>query len=156
MAPLGRSSVHIEAHTPNLRSVLATACLVLAPSPTPAATQPLQPRPCVLPRPREPSASAGSPTVRPRKSADGANVSATSQLPTLAIHSEGTSAPARMGSLEGPNFPSEDRELPYLASFQVKMGQNCAKLGKSQGSQPKLSPFSSCMRAGRAQGRHAL
>ena len=63
----------------------------------------------------------------------------------------GNVCPARTGSLEGPKFPSEDRDLPYLASFQVKIvivRQNCAKLGKSQGSQPKFSPFSGRMRAG--------
>ena len=45
--------------------------------------------------------------------------------------------------LEGPTFPSEDRDLPSWASSQAKIaivGQNCAKLGKSQ---PKLSPFRS-------------
>ena len=59
--------------------------------------------------------------------------------------------PARTGPLEGPIFPSEDRDFPYLASSQVKLTtvrQTCAKLGKSQGPQPTLSPFSSRMRAG--------
>ena len=56
--------------------------------------------------------------------------------------------------IEGPNFPSEDRYLLPLGSFQVKIAivrQNCAEIGKSQGSQPKLSrPVVAC-----AQGRHA-
>ena len=57
-----------------------------------------------------------------------------------------------------PTFPWEDRCLPYLASFEVKIAivrQNSAKLGKAQGSQPEFSPFSSRMRAWRAQGRHS-
>ena len=33
----------------------------------------------------------------------------------------GTSALPCTGPLEGPNFPSEDRDLPYLAGFQVKI-----------------------------------
>ena len=44
--------------------------------------------------------------------------------------------PARTGPLEGPKLSSEDRDLPYLASFQVKIAivrQNCTKLGKCQG-----------------------
>ena len=48
---------------------------------------------------------------------------------------------------------------PYLATCQVEIAilrYNCAKLGKSQGSPPKVSLFSSRMRVGRAQGRHSL
>ena len=63
----------------------------------------------------------------------------------------GNVCPARTGPLEGPNFPLEDRDLPYLASCLVKIAivrQKCAKLCKSQGSQPKLGPFSGRMRAG--------
>ena len=59
--------------------------------------------------------------------------------------------PARTGPLEGPDSPSQDRDLPYLASFQVILAivrQNCAKLGKPRGLQAKISPFSSHMRAG--------
>ena len=55
---------------------------------------------------------------------------------------------------KGPKFPSEDRYLPYLASFWVKIAivrQKCAHLGTSQGSQPKFSrPLVAC-----AQGRHS-
>ena len=72
-------------------------------------------------------------------------------LGSVSILREGTSAPARTGPLEGPNFPSEDRDLPYWAGFQVKFaigGRNCAKLGKSQGPQPKISPFGGRVRAG--------
>ena len=50
-------------------------------------------------------------------------------------------SPARTGSLEGPDFPSEGRYLPYLASFQVKIAivrQNCAKLCKLRGSPPQI------------------
>ena len=70
----------------------------------------------------------------------------------------GNVCPARTGLPDGPNFPTEDRDLPRLASCLLKIAivrQNCAKLGKSQGSQPKFSPFSSRMRAGGAQGRHS-
>ena len=66
--------------------------------------------------------------------------------------------PARRGPLEGPNFPSEYRDLPYLAGIEVKIAivkQNCAKLGKSQSLQPKIGPFSSRVRAGCAQGRRS-
>ena len=40
----------------------------------------------------------------------------------------------RAGPPEGPISPSADRDLPYLASFQVKIavvGRNCPKLGMS-------------------------
>ena len=53
----------------------------------------------------------------------------------------GNVCPARTGSLEGPDFPSEGRYLPYLASFQVKIAivrQNCAKLCKLRGSPPQI------------------
>ena len=69
-------------------------------------------------------------------------------------HVGGSVCPLRAGPLEGPNFPSEDRDLPYSAIRLVKTAitrPNCAKLGKSQGSQPKLRPFSSHMRTGRAR-----
>ena len=62
----------------------------------------------------------------------------------------GTSA-LRAGVLWRGRIPSEDWDLPYLASFRVKIAigrQNCAKLCKSQGSHPKFGPFSSRMRAG--------
>ena len=51
----------------------------------------------------------------------------------------------------GQVFPSEDSDLPCLASSQVELAivrQRCAKVGKSQGSQPKVSPSGSHMRAG--------
>ena len=57
----------------------------------------------------------------------------------------GIVSPARTGPLEGPNFPLEDRDLSYLASCPVEIAivrRKCATLGKSQGSQPKLGPFS--------------
>ena len=63
----------------------------------------------------------------------------------------GTVCPACTGPLQGPNFPSEDRDLPYLASHPVRIaivGQKCTKLGKSEGLQPEFSPFSSRTRAG--------
>ena len=63
----------------------------------------------------------------------------------------GNVCPARMGPLEGSNFPLEESELPCLASCPVKIAivrQNYAKPRKSQGSQPEFSPFSSRMRAG--------
>ena len=63
----------------------------------------------------------------------------------------GNICPARTGPLEGPTFPSEDRDVPYLARCPVRIAParpNCAKLGKSQGSQPEFSPSSSRMRAG--------
>ena len=65
----------------------------------------------------------------------------------------GNACPARTGPLEGPNFPSENRDLPYSAGFQVKIAivrQSCAKLGQSQsqGSYPNSSPLSSRRRAG--------
>ena len=44
---------------------------------------------------------------------------------------------------EGPNFPFEERNLPYLPSFVVKIAilrQRCAKLGKYQGQDLKFSP----------------
>ena len=56
--------------------------------------------------------------------------------------------PAHTGPLEGP---TEDRDLPCSASCVVKTAivrHHCAKLGKSQGSQPEFSPFSSRMRSG--------
>ena len=69
----------------------------------------------------------------------------------------GSVCPARTGPLEGPNFSSEDGDLPCLASSLVKIAivtQNCAKLGKYRGSEPEFSPFSSRMRAGQ-QGRRS-
>ena len=59
--------------------------------------------------------------------------------------------PCAHGTSGGAKYPPKNRYLPYLARFQVKTAigrQNCAKLGKSQGSQPEFSPFSSRMRAG--------
>ena len=64
----------------------------------------------------------------------------------------GNVCPARTGLLEGPTFPSEDRDLPYLAGSQVRIAilrQNRAKSSKSQGSKLNFSPFSGRMRAGR-------
>ena len=64
----------------------------------------------------------------------------------------GNVCPARTGPPDGPNFPSKDRFLPYLASCVVRIAtvrQNWAKLGKSQGARPEFSPFRSPMRAGR-------
>ena len=50
--------------------------------------------------------------------------------------------PARTRPPEGPNFPSQERKLPDLASFLVKIATlrpQCAKLGKSRAAKPKLS-----------------
>ena len=69
----------------------------------------------------------------------------------LGLKQRGNVCPARTGPREGQPFPLEDRDLLCLASSQVKIAtvrQKCAKLGKSQGSQPKFSPFSGRMRAG--------
>ena len=66
----------------------------------------------------------------------------------------GNVCPARTGPLEGPNFPSEKRDLPYWANCLVKIvivRQNCAKLDKSQGSEPNLArSVAAC-----AQGRRS-
>ena len=64
----------------------------------------------------------------------------------------GNVRPARTGPLEGPNSPSEDRDLPYLRQVSRSesriVRQNRPKVGKPQGPRPRRSPFSSRMRAG--------
>ena len=60
--------------------------------------------------------------------------------------------PARTGHAEGPNFPTEDRGLPYWAGCPVKIAICGADLrrtrSKSQGAHAKFSPFGGRMRAG--------
>ena len=71
--------------------------------------------------------------------------------PELGAEVKGNVCPAWTGPLQGPNSPSEDGNLPYQASCRVRIaivGQNGAKLGKSQGSQPESGPCSGRMRAG--------
>ena len=60
-------------------------------------------------------AYSGSLTVRPRNSTDGANVSATSQLPDLAIHSEGTPALRARDLWRGQISPQKTGEIYSLS-----------------------------------------
>ena len=58
----------------------------------------------------------------------------------------------RTGSQEGPNSPSEHRDLPYFGKLSGRNRDRETKLhqtrGPYQGSEPKFSPFGSRMRAG--------
>ena len=87
----------------------------------------------------------------PPKDAKGERSTTEISKETFAVVIESISGNGCPEPLKGPTFPLEDRDLPYLASRVVKIvivRQNCSKLGKYQGSQPKFSPSSSRMRAG--------
>ena len=71
----------------------------------------------------------------------------------------GNVCPARTGLAEAPTVPSEDRDVPYSASGQVRIAirkQTCAKLGKSQGPQPEIGSFSSRLRTGQTSPPRAI